>query len=450
MKKHEENNHNQKQCTNCLRQFRRQDHFQNHIANCLPDDEFVPSFTNIVEREQDEQSVPGDDSVDVPLVEMEESMDEIFQLEEPNDEIFSVGEDEEIVQDGRTMNEELPFTLEEEENFDFHVEQMDVHDDFGILESTTVIDAQNMYVCDESFKQTKRRNWKELKEINRKRARLENIVGDIASPEKKKVVRSFIRRNHAKALEEVLAYTSSESSFEAMVTDLVIIKLNQLKRERKFANFYSLFDQFFGEQIDEAFMTWLVNKKLGSRVDRFLPRYKEWQDRGFVDSRGRRRMNPEVVTKIFNMFVDNSISSTDGWNGRNVVKMSKRKFLETYGQEIIEHKDIKIETMMKRNRAVYVSNRRIATCTIRAVQKKLKEEEGIDVSIGKLLALKPFFITHPTDKELALCLCKLCLNCRLLLDVLNTQGKKDGERVTDSVTEFFMDSSKCEKTERLL
>ena len=66
---------------------------------------------------------------------------------------------------------------------------------------------------------------------------------------------------------------------------------------------------------------------------------------------------------------------------------------------------------------------------------------------GSCLHLNHSSSLHLTDKELALCLCKLCLNCPLLLDVLNTQGKKDGERVTDSVTEFFMDSSKCEKTE---
>ena len=57
--------------------------------------------------------------------------------------------------------------------------------------------------------------------------------------------------------------------------------------------------------------------------------------------------------------------------------------------------------------------------------------------MGKLIELKPFFIAYPTDKELALCLGKICLNCRLLLDALIAQAKKDGEKLADSVTSFL-------------
>ena len=128
-----------------------------------------------------------------------------------------------------------------------------------------------------------------------------------------------------------------------------------------------------------------------------------------------------------------------------MLKLSRRKFLQIYGQDMV-HKDVKVEEKTKRNRTVFAVNRRVATCTICAIQKKL-QEEGLHISLGKVLELKPFFITYPTDKELALCLCKLCLICRLLLDVLQVQGKKDGDQVTSSVTEFFMDSANCEKTE---
>ena len=52
--------------------------------------------------------------------------------------------------------------------------------------------------------------------------------------------------------------------------------------------------------------------------------------------------------------------------------------------------------------------------------------------------MEPFFITHPTDKGMALCLCKLCLNIRMLQRVLMDQEKKDGGEVTMSTSEFLL------------
>ena len=44
-------------------------------------------------------------------------------------------------------------------------------------------------------------------------------------------------------------------------------------------------------------------------------------------------------------------------------------------------------------------------------------------------------------------MCKLCLNCRLLLDVLVAKGKKDDDEVTSSVSEVFMHYSTCQKVD---
>ena len=60
--------------------------------------------------------------------------------------------------------------------------------------------------------------------------------------------------------------------------------------------------------------------------------------------------------------------------------------------------------------------------------------------------MQPFFVTHATEKEIALCLCKLCLNTWLLFEPLMVQPKKDNDKTTDSITEFFMDSCDCPKT----
>ena len=45
------------------------------------------------------------------------------------------------------------------------------------------------------------------------------------------------------------------------------------------------------------------------------------------------------------------------------------------------------------------------------------------------------------------CLCKICLNARLLFDSLVAQAKKDQNDVTNSTTKFFMHNCKCPKSE---
>jgi len=86
----------------------------------------------------------------------------------------------------------------------------------------------------------------------------------------------------------------------------------------------------------------------------------------------------------------------------------------------------------------------VATCTVRAIQSKLAEKE-VSVSIGSIISFRPFFVTYATEKEMALCLCKLCLNARMLFEPLMKQAKKDGNECFTSLTEFFMSSLQCPK-----
>ena len=83
-------------------------------------------------------------------------------------------------------------------------------------------------------------------------------------------------------------------------------------------------------------------------------------------------------------------------------------------------------------------------CTVRALSEKLKDD-GISESLSKVLNLRPFFVTYPSDKEISLCLCKLCLNVKLLFESLKGQTKKDNEELGNSISEFLMDSCSCNK-----
>ena len=79
--------------------------------------------------------------------------------------------------------------------------------------------------------------------------------------------------------------------------------------------------------------------------------------------------------------------------------------------------------------------------------KEKLSENNTDISFGTILSLRPFFITFATEKDMALCVCKICLNVRLLFDPLVAQAKKNKNFVTDSITKFFMHNCKCHKSE---
>ena len=124
--------------------------------------------------------------------------------------------------------------------------------------------------------------------------------------------------------------------------------------------------------------------------------------------------------------------------------MKNTLFLQKY--ENLVSKDVILEEhKSKRNITYYSSKRLIATCTIRALVDKIKGE-GIDVSLGTVHSLKPFFVTYPTERELSLCLCKLCLNVSLLHDTLKKRAKQDGDVPYTTATDFFMHDSTCAKT----
>ena len=49
----------------------------------------------------------------------------------------------------------------------------------------------------------------------------------------------------------------------------------------------------------------------------------------------------EIKQKVYDIWLKNAINSTDWRNGRNMVQLSKRKYLEQYGS--IKNKNIVIE-----------------------------------------------------------------------------------------------------------
>ena len=63
--------------------------------------------------------------------------------------------------------------------------------------------------------------------------------------------------------------------------------------------------------------------------------------------------------------------------------------------------------------------------------------------IRTIWCYKPFYVTNPTEKEKHLCLCKLCLNKRLLFQVLHKKYSEMG----DSLSAYLMGGCDCTKDE---
>ena len=85
----------------------------------------------------------------------------------------------------------------------------------------------------------------------------------------------------------------------------------------------------------------------------------------------------------------------------------------------------------------------VETCTVKSIMEQLSSR-GLNVSYGTLISYV-FFHHAATEKEIALCLCKLCLNTRMLFEPLMTRAKRENDKSTESITEFFMYSCECAK-----
>ena len=124
------------------------------------------------------------------------------------------------------------------------------------------------------------------------------------------------------------------------------------------------------------------------------------------------------------MWVTNSINSTDAPNGGNLISISKDN---TLYRNIDKSAQIN-STVHQRGKTALRANKRMLTGTVRTTHQQFKDS-GLTTLIGTIMNLKPFFITYPIEKEMALCLSKLCLSVRLLMEPLISKAKTDGDAV---------------------
>lgn len=210
------------------------------------------------------------------------------------------------------------------------------------------------------------------------------------------------------------------------------------------SRFRTMVIEIFGtEKLANYRFQFALAKKLDINYQNFKRSMKLWLKPGQQETRGRPKLPLETRQRIYDTWLENSQPSTDNRNNRCQVKLSAEEFEERFSG--LTHKDVEIHHVVnKRGRNLVAVNRMIATTTARGIVKKLADK-GISVSLGSVINMKPFFITYATEKELSLCLCKLCINMTFLLEPLMAKARKDGDESFLSVTSFLMANAPCDK-----
>ena len=101
----------------------------------------------------------------------------------------------------------------------------------------------------------------------------------------------------------------------------------------------------------------------------------------------------------------------------------------------------------KRNVSQVTAVKRILTCTLNDIRKKVVEKFMRSISIGTISIYKPFFITFAPEREMILCMCILSLNIREVFDSLTTYFEAISAEFFTSVSQYMMENCDCDLAE---
>ena len=107
-------------------------------------------------------------------------------------------------------------------------------------------------------------------------------------------------------------------------------------------HFISLAENIFGlERLTDTSFVYFLASELNTNDSKLKRSISRWIHSGMEEVHGKSGLPSESRQKIYNIWVDNSIPSTDNRNDRCSVKMSKAEYLKIY--EGIENNGIEIE-----------------------------------------------------------------------------------------------------------
>ena len=181
------------------------------------------------------------------------------------------------------------------------------------------------------------------RERKRKVHSLEEIVQSLSSPQKNKV-------------KEVSVEDSQ--SFQSSLVNDTICYLKSLWKKGSYPEFHKFYLNFFADILEDDYFMKQFAKSLDIR-SYFLQSLNKYKSSNFAERRGRHKFKERQLD--YYMWTDQSIPSTDGRNGRNIITISKCCFLlfTNLNQKVL----IK-EKVNKHGQTVFQSPRMIATSTV--------------------------------------------------------------------------------------
>ena len=430
LKRHESTHTNNNTCHICHRTFRRRDHLAKHEPKCTglivennysnnelislnnDKDDFVPSFLN---------STGDQDGFNRPSIRFEnDDSDNSISLEDKEN---SIPCDKNVSTSFGQLNDPA---FEREADIDDTFHQLS---DIPTLNENNELESSMIEKVADKAKSKKYSDRHEYRLYHEKSKKLESIVLNLSSPKKRKLIT-----------------TVSKKQYDTVLSDSLISFLKDLYVKRKFSKFYELLHGIISACVnDDNFMFWLAKQFCAKhRHFQFIIQFKKWTNNNFVELRGNKSLSFEVQQCVYDTWLENCINSTDNRNGRVMINISQKQYKSKFGS--LENKYIEIvKITSKRKKNILSANRMVVTCTLRGLQEKLLAK-GHKLSLGKIHSLRPFFVTYPSDKEMTLCMCKICLNIRMVFDALFKKAKSDGEDIENSITNFFMPNVNCPRS----
>ena len=212
-----------KTCTNCKRVFKRKDHFKSHMITCIRNeeiDQFVPSFTTPSDNVEDQDALVPTSEPSIPISE------QLMPFSEP-----LVPTSEPLMSSSYLV--------------DFHVVPSD-NDSLPVHEaaSDSISETLDTTITIPPGTPIQQMKWKTYKESQRKSANLENIIKLLSSPIKRDVFKKVINKN-SKTVNEILAYTTWDTTYEAKVCQAFLTELKELNRLKRFRTFHRRLNSLF-------------------------------------------------------------------------------------------------------------------------------------------------------------------------------------------------------------
>ena len=137
-------------------------------------------------------------------------------------------------------------------------------------------------------------------------------------------------------------------------------------------------------------MRWLADE-LGIRGKRLIDKINKYQEIMFSETRARQKLSSRQA--VYDIYLKDSIPSTDGRNRRNQITIKYLPHAKLNNKEVVVE-----EKINKRGKNVMTANKFIAILTVRAIQEKLRLN-NIDMFIDTIISAKPFFVNYAIKKK---------------------------------------------------